>query len=224
MGRLTGDPFDRDSDLYREVVAPGITEPEAVLVICERIHQRLDVGVPDRRVVCLAWPDANPMHEMAVDVVCCVLALSVVLHGNFPFGVDAIDTRMPCGSAVPGCKRLSVSYRIIVGMSENDRVNAESIATARAAGWPDLTGTPRQIGWANTIRVAKMREYEAAAPAMSDSDQRKFRVVMLRHTDASTWIANRSYPWQAMLAASFNEQELAELGPDSDRSFGSSDS
>ncbi|MBF6216072.1 ATP-binding protein [Nocardia puris] len=24
MGRLTGDPFDRDSDIYREVVAPGI--------------------------------------------------------------------------------------------------------------------------------------------------------------------------------------------------------
>lgn len=43
---------------------------------------------------------------------------------------------------------------------------------------------------------------------MLNINQARFREVMLRHTDAGTWIANRSNPWQALLAIVLIEQGL----------------
>ncbi|MFJ1455210.1 hypothetical protein [Nocardia sp. N2S4-5] len=109
-------------------------------------------------------------------------------------------------------------------MSAHDSTNEASIAAAQAAGWPELTGTPPQIGWANTIRAEKMRDYEAAAPSMSAADQVRFREVMLRQTKAGAWIDNRSHPWQTMLVLNFTPEELAELRAKVDSSSNPSDS
>ncbi|MEV2223625.1 hypothetical protein AB0E01_27630 [Nocardia vinacea] len=96
-------------------------------------------------------------------------------------------------------------------MSAHDRINAANAEAARAAGWPELTGTPAQIGWASTIRVDKMREFDDAAAAMTDSDRDQFREVMLRETAAGIWIDGRCAPWQAMLVTQLTDDERAAL-------------
>lgn len=62
--------------------------------------------------------------------------------------------------------------------------------------------------------------YESATSEMPDINQARFREVMLRHTDAGTWIAKRSNPWQALLALVLIEQGLTESTPDRDQSSG----
>ncbi|WP_330255938.1 hypothetical protein OG874_16030 [Nocardia sp. NBC_00565] len=96
-------------------------------------------------------------------------------------------------------------------MSAHDRINAANAEAARTAGWPVLTGTPAQIGWASTIRVDKMREFDTAAAAITDSDRGQFREVMLRETAAGVWIGGRCAPWQAMLVTHLTDDERAAL-------------
>lgn len=57
-------------------------------------------------------------------------------------------------------------------MSDYDSVNAANAEAARAAGWPDLTGAPKQISWGITCRADKVRELEATdhGPARGGED------------------------------------------------------
>ncbi|MBF6321559.1 hypothetical protein OG935_25350 [Nocardia cyriacigeorgica] len=96
-------------------------------------------------------------------------------------------------------------------MSPHDAINAANAAAARAAGWPELTGSPAQIGWAETIRVGKMGEFETAHAQTPEPDRSFFREAMLRETQASEWIGGRPFPWQAMLVHGLIHDELDAL-------------
>lgn len=66
-------------------------------------------------------------------------------------------------------------------MNDYDTVNAANTAAAQAAGWPDLTGAPKQIPWAITCRADKVREMEAAD--LPEAEKDCWREAMLReHT------------------------------------------
>lgn len=95
----------------------------------------------------------------------------------------------------------------IESMSEHDAVNTANATSARAAGWPELTGSPKQIDWATTVRADKIREMEAGAPAEVDW----YREVMLRETSAGTWIDSRNHPWQARFIGCVTDEEMEAL-------------
>ncbi|WP_280507279.1 hypothetical protein [Nocardia flavorosea] len=94
-------------------------------------------------------------------------------------------------------------------MNEHDAVNTANATAARTAGWPELTGSPKQTEWAITVRADKIREMEAST--MHGIDHDWYREVMLRETSARTWIDSRSQPWQAQFACSLTDEELEEL-------------
>ncbi|WP_280212197.1 hypothetical protein [Nocardia cyriacigeorgica] len=96
-------------------------------------------------------------------------------------------------------------------MRPHDEINAANVAAARAAGWPELTGSPAQIGWAETIRADKMREFEAAHTQTSAPDLALFREAMLREIDAGVWLDARAQSWQALLVRGLTYDELDAL-------------
>lgn len=104
------------------------------------------------------------------------------------------------------CRWVDASSR---AMSEHDAVNTANATAARAAGWPELTGSPKQTEWAITVRADKIREMEAST--MQGIDHDWYREVMLREISARTWIDSRSQPWQARFIGSLTDEELEEL-------------
>ncbi|MFI6313242.1 hypothetical protein ACIBEK_24340 [Nocardia fusca] len=92
-------------------------------------------------------------------------------------------------------------------MSEHDAVNTANATAARAAGWPELTGSPKQIDWATTVRADKIREMEASTPPGVDW----YREVMLRETSAGVWIDSRNHPWQAQFLGCVTDEEMEAL-------------
>jgi hypothetical protein len=92
-------------------------------------------------------------------------------------------------------------------MSEHDAVNTANATSARAAGWPELTGSPKQIEWATTVRADKIREMEASNPHEVDW----YREVMLRETSAGAWIDSRNHPWQARFIGCVTDEEMEAL-------------
>ncbi|MFE5479719.1 hypothetical protein ACFQ9R_28710 [Nocardia sp. NPDC056541] len=102
-------------------------------------------------------------------------------------------------------------------MSAHDAVNTANLESACRAGWPELTGTPKQIGWAATIRAARMREFDGAespVSEMTDSARAAFRGVLLEVTNASDWIDTQSHPhWHlVLLVTKRSTEEIAVLG------------
>ncbi|WP_280484451.1 hypothetical protein [Nocardia cyriacigeorgica] len=96
-------------------------------------------------------------------------------------------------------------------MRPHDEINAANAAAARSAGWPALTGSTAQIGWAETVRADKMRELEAAHTQTPAEDLALFREAMLRETDAGYWLDARTEPWQALLVHGLTHDELDGL-------------
>ncbi|MGW0006102.1 hypothetical protein ACWDT6_19960 [Nocardia grenadensis] len=94
-------------------------------------------------------------------------------------------------------------------MSEHDAVNTANANAARAAGWPELTGSPKQVEWAITIQADKIREMETST--MKGIDHDWYREIMLRETSAGAWIDSLRQPWQARLIGSLTHEELARL-------------
>lgn len=94
-------------------------------------------------------------------------------------------------------------------MGTHDAINAANAEAARSAGWPELTGTDRQLGWATTVRADKMREFEATQ--MPDSEKDWWREILLRESRAGAWIDNLSGPWQALAIINLTEKERADL-------------
>ncbi|MDR7172954.1 hypothetical protein J2W56_006720 [Nocardia kruczakiae] len=90
-------------------------------------------------------------------------------------------------------------------MSDYDAENIANTAAAREAGWPDLTGAPKQIPWANTVRANKIRELEASN--LPEADKTVWREAMLRETRASEWIDYRNQPWAAPALVNFTDDE-----------------
>lgn len=94
-------------------------------------------------------------------------------------------------------------------MSDYDAENAASIEAARAAGWPELTGAPKQIPWANTVRVNKIRELEASN--LPEADKPLWREAMLRETRAGEWIDYRHQSWAAPALVNFTDAERKSI-------------
>ena len=92
--------------------------------------------------------------------------------------------------------------------AERDAVNAAAAAEAKEAGYAELSGSAKQIAWAETIRkqaVDVLAAYEAKIDGraetdpdlISDYDAKKealagLRVWLLGHSGAAWWIDNRS--------------------------------
>ncbi|MFD3431287.1 hypothetical protein [Nocardia fluminea] len=94
-------------------------------------------------------------------------------------------------------------------MTEHDAVNTANALAARAAGWPDLTGSPKQIPWANTVRMDLIGAMETSD--MTDHDRDRYRSVMLRETAAHAWIDSRNLSWHARFIGSLTPEELEAL-------------
>ena len=95
-------------------------------------------------------------------------------------------------------------------MSDYDAENAASIDAARTAGWPELTGAPKQIPWGNTVRANKIRELEASK--IPEADKPLWREAMLRETRAGEWIDYRNQPWAAPALMNFTDAERESFG------------
>ncbi|WP_433574145.1 hypothetical protein [Nocardia brasiliensis] len=67
-------------------------------------------------------------------------------------------------------------------MGTHDAINATNAEAARAAGWPELTGTDKQIGWATTVPANTMREFETTQ--MPDFEKARWREILLRELRA----------------------------------------
>ena len=87
--------------------------------------------------------------------------------------------------------------RIAAEHDEQARISAEA---AKSKGWPELTGSEKQISWANTIRETHLSEIiekiEKEKSRMGDKYKGYALAsaavnAMLTHTKASWWIDNR---------------------------------
>ncbi|MFE3023390.1 hypothetical protein [Nocardia tengchongensis] len=96
-------------------------------------------------------------------------------------------------------------------MGEYDAINERNAERARAAGWPELTGTDAQLGWATTVRQTKLDEFDAGAVAEPQRSQ--MRAVLLRETSANVWIDNRGNPWGVVWLANLTAAERAATFP-----------
>ncbi|MEV6562946.1 hypothetical protein AB0M22_45015 [Nocardia sp. NPDC051756] len=94
-------------------------------------------------------------------------------------------------------------------MGTHDAINAANAEAARKAGWPELTGTAKQIGWAHTVRKDKMDEFEATP--MPEAEKTRWREILLRELRAGAWIDSLSSPWQALAIINLTTEEHADL-------------
>lgn len=75
--------------------------------------------------------------------------------------------------------------------------NAEAAEAASKAGLPKLTGSEKQVAWAETIRMKAIAEAEAAIARTATTPERQEQVAPLlaklkAQTDSGWWIENRS--------------------------------
>lgn len=94
-------------------------------------------------------------------------------------------------------------------MSDYDSVNTANAAAAKEAGWPDLTGTPKQIPWGTSCRADKVRELEATN--LPEAEKALWRKAMLRETRASEWIDYRYQPWSVVGLVNLTDEERNTL-------------
>lgn len=74
---------------------------------------------------------------------------------------------------------------------EREEANRKSAENAAAAGYPELTGTQKQVAWANTIRD-KFLSGEFAEEKFS-AEGKLFRAWMIKtQTNAADWIDHRN--------------------------------
>ncbi|MFE3986401.1 hypothetical protein ACFXPR_18110 [Nocardia tengchongensis] len=102
-------------------------------------------------------------------------------------------------------------------MGEDDAINDDDAAKARAAGWHEPTGTDPQLGWATTVRQDKLGEFDGSP--ITEPQRGRMRAVLRRETRAEVWIGNRWNPWAAVWLVNLTDEERDSLFP----TFGSSD-
>lgn len=105
---------------------------------------------------------------------------------------------------------------------QREEENSKAAAENSAAGLPELTGTEKQIAWAETIRAAlipRIREELirlTKGAEYSDDVVEKLRTETMRRveaqTDASWWIDNRASATEVVFAIGGKVQEEFERG------------
>ena len=99
-----------------------------------------------------------------------------------------------------------------------DKQQEEKVARlaeeAKASGLPDLTGSPKQIAWAEQIRANKEKEigeYLEQAKVACDAEriERVLRYIRQNMAKASWWIDNRNNSPAILIRNNFREAEEA---------------
>ena len=101
---------------------------------------------------------------------------------------------------------------------DRDRAEESARAAAHAAAedWPELSGTPRQVAWAQTVRADAAAAYNQRADRVgppTTQELRQFwrRTVVSRYTDASWWIEHRDMTTPQLLRAALTDADRTEL-------------
>lgn len=66
--------------------------------------------------------------------------------------------------------------------AERETANEKAAQESRAVGWPELSGSLKQVAWATTIRKTKIDELMAREP--TDTGLRYITWIIQTHTDA----------------------------------------
>jgi hypothetical protein len=81
---------------------------------------------------------------------------------------------------------------------EREAENMEAAKTAKEMEMPGLTGSEKQIAWANTIRVEKVKEMQGKIGRLKVKEKSKVKTIkameyiVSSNTNASWWIDNRN--------------------------------
>lgn len=117
--------------------------------------------------------------------------------GAVCFGDFAMKTQHRCGHA-PTTQRLCQSSAEKIAQtvcdacySAYDRQNAETADICNRMGLPYLTGSPRQVAWANSIRLKMITRLEEIAHDSRSLRDRRLLEQWREETSAAWWIANR---------------------------------
>lgn len=140
------------------------------------------------------------------------------IYGTNTLGQREQHAAYLAGQECDQCKQCARDQRR-AGM---EPANADAHAAAAAAGWPTLTGTTRQTGWAASIRrdaVTGLRaeigrrlaakqlpseRLDAAAALLAEA-------LIRAHVDAGWWIDSRNGPWISRAMDVVNRAELAAI-------------
>lgn len=109
------------------------------------------------------------------------------IYGPNSRGQREWKARQLAGEPCPDCR--AATYRAL---------NERAAAVATSAGWRPLTGSERQIAWAETIRadkVAELADYITSDPRVPDWARDTllgiYTEALLRETSAAEWISSR---------------------------------
>lgn len=75
--------------------------------------------------------------------------------------------------------------------AEREEANEQAAQESKEKQWPELSGSPKQTAWANTIRKNKIDEIMALDP--NEDGMRYITWIIQAHTDAGWWIDNREW-------------------------------
>lgn len=92
----------------------------------------------------------------------------------------------------------------------------DATRTATESGWPTLTGSEKQIAWAEQIRVTAVADMEKRLTARLAADVAEKALAYwtraaLRQTDASWWIDNRARILPSINSLTLTADERAAL-------------
>ena len=74
--------------------------------------------------------------------------------------------------------------------------NAKAASEAQENGWPELTGSEKQVAWATTIRQQQISELaEKVKPEAAMVYSECINDLVQAHTSAAWWIDNKGYPF-----------------------------
>ena len=95
----------------------------------------------------------------------------------------------------PGCYRARLA-------AEREEENQKAAEAAKAAGMPELTGSPKQIAWATTIREKLLTACDTWVDERGrEPDYDDFRSWLISaYTDSRYWIDNRSQSAYTLMA------------------------
>ncbi|MGI5214937.1 hypothetical protein [Plantactinospora sp. CA-290183] len=118
---------------------------------------------------------------------CCGAEEEVQIYGGDTRGQRRWRAERLAGEPCRACQQIA-----------HQAVNERAATVAAAAGWPPLTGSPRQVSWAETIRAdqlaaahAEISVHTSVPDPVRDEVAAVYAEILLRHTDASWWIDNK---------------------------------
>lgn len=82
--------------------------------------------------------------------------------------------------------------------AEREAIDAQAAQESKEKQWPELSGTPKQVAWANAIRKEKIDELMTLEP--TEKGMRYIAWIVQTFTAAKYWIDNRDeslrYEWK----------------------------